>query len=312
MAQALAIFGIANDAGSTILCYAVARPVRGAGEYPQSRPLAASPQDGVNRASIDEFPDLTFVAWDKIYEDSDFGAIETDFRTGRFVVPSGCPIAKGAVLTGTPFGPAILRLKSQEPIRATGVGAIRVSGLTLFGGVDSVIGWLKDQVGDAKTTGALIKLIDWIEEQAGLPSFFKDRPRIGLIDFLSRRQTGLAADGLLFHVSLDPPKFRERTPLNKVHIKRHAADIGRGFYLHIVIQNFDDVIRDGLLHIAPGQREITIEAPTHVTDVELSVFGDGGEIVDFVSGAFTQGMSFGVSAIGASDGEYQKFCVRAG
>jgi hypothetical protein len=192
-------------------------------------------------------------------------------------------------------------LKSQESIRATGVGVIRVSGLTLSEGVDSVIGWLKDHVGEAQTTAALIKLIDWIEEQAGLPGFLKDRPRIGLIDFLSRRQTGLAADGLMFHVSLDPPNFRERTPLNKVHIKRHAADITRGFHLHIVIQNFDDVIRDSLLHIAPGQAEITIEAPTHVTDVELSAFGDNGEIVDFVSGSFTQGMSFGVSAIGSSD-----------
>src|SRR5580658_4101708 len=100
MAQALAVFGIANNAGSTVLVYAVVRPVRGAAGYPPSRPLSAARPCGVNKTSVDVCPELTFVAWDKVYEDSNFGSFETDLRTGRFVVPSDCPIEQGAVFTG--------------------------------------------------------------------------------------------------------------------------------------------------------------------------------------------------------------------
>jgi len=110
-----------------------------------------------------------------------------------------------SLLTGTTFAPAILRLKSQEPIRATGVGVIRVGGLTLSGGGNRVIGWLKGQVGEAKAPAVLIKLIEWIQEQAGLP-----------------------ADGLLFHVSLDPPRRILPTPRSDMpswHSCRHLPGL---------------------------------------------------------------------------------------
>ena len=180
--QALAIFGIANDAGSNaILCYSVARPVRGAGGYPQSQPLSAAPQDGVlNRTAVDGFQCLPLSPGTR------FTKTAISVPSGRFPVVLIFSSNRLPDWREEPYKRRSLRIGNTS-LEVSGIHSSHRRGRDPYKwparygrGVDSVIGWLKDHVGEAKTTAALIKLIDWIEEQAGLPGFLVVGPRIGL------------------------------------------------------------------------------------------------------------------------------------
>jgi hypothetical protein len=87
----------------------------------------------------------------------------------------------------------------------------------------------------------------------------------------------------------------------RVHLRRHAAPLDHEFTLQVKLGNYDEVVRSVLLNVGPDVADVVVSAPAHITDVSLNVFDGKGELVDQLNGQFTQGVQFGVSALGAVD-----------
>ena len=158
-------------------------------------------------------------------------------------------------MVGSAFGPIII-MEAYERIRASGAGILNAIGLARTDGVENVRRKLDEAVTSAATPAVLAQLIEMIAVQSGLGAFFKERRRIGVIDWLSRAQTESHNDGPLFVVIPEKPDFRRRGPMRRVRICREAAELDRHFRLHVILENFDEVLSDLLLDMLPGQSEL--------------------------------------------------------
>jgi hypothetical protein len=148
---------------------------------------------------------------------------------------------------------------------------------------------------------ALQALIARIAELSGIDEIFKKRRPIGIVDYFYRAAATTGVDGPLFDVAPEKADFRTKAPMLQVRVRRHAAPLDQKFKVQVAVGNYDEVLRSTLLEIEAGVPEIVVSAPAHITDVSLSVFDNTGNLADQLNGKFSQGMHFGLSALGAVD-----------
>jgi hypothetical protein len=295
----MTIFGVAKSGEEGTFCYAFIRPVRGPGSYPEPTLPDSTRQETIRRIPI-KGCGAELTTWDKILDGGAEGAIDTELIDGRFTIPADCPIEAGSVVAGGTFGP-ILVMEANRRIRASGPGTLRLTGVVGNATIERVRRKLDEAVGPAITPAVMAQLIELIASQSDLGAFFTERRRIGVIDRFSRAQTAAGNDGPLFVVLSEEPNLRSREPMRRIRICREAATIDQPFRLHVTLKFFDEVLTDLLLDISSGQSEVIVEANGHITDVILHVFDLHGHIADYLSGAFSQGFEFGITAQGRAD-----------
>jgi hypothetical protein len=178
---------------------------------------------------------------------------------------------------------------------------LRLQGLVPDGVLEAVTTTLNDAVGIGDTPAALSALIDAIGVQSDLRELFKDRRWIGTVDRFWRAEPEGANIGPLLDVVPEKPDFRTPKPIRTVHIRRHASILDRAFTLHVRLQNFDEILTDRVLAMPPGQAEISLEAPSHVTDVVLEAFNPDGTLAQRSIVVYSQGYNFGIVAQGRAD-----------
>lgn len=299
MAIGLTIFGVAKRGGDAAFCYGFIRPVRGSGKYPAPALPRDVRLDGIRRIPIEGY-EAELITWDGFLDERAGDTVAAELTKGRLIVPTACPVEGGKEIAGSAFGPIII-MEAYERIRASGSGILSAIGLARTDGVENVRRKLDEAVTPAATPAVLAQLIEMIAVQSGLGAFFKERRRIGVMDWLSRAQAEADNDGPLFVVIPEKPDFRRRNPMRRVRICREAAGPDRHFRLHVILKNFDEVLSDLLLDMSPGQPEVWVEANGHITDVTLYAFDSEGRIADHLHGAVTQQFDFGIAAHGRSD-----------
>jgi hypothetical protein len=300
MPLALTIFGVAKGSSPGALCYTYARFVRGPGNYPAPALPSSIRRDGVWRVPLAGSDDIDVVIWDKIFDEDATNIVQAQINSGRFVIPAECPIEPGAEIAGQSFGPIIVAEKNER-VRVAGTGVLYVRGIAIDGGLDRVTRCVESVVGAAKAPEALARLIECVTEQSGLGLFFQEGRRLGVVDLLYRARNEAGILGPLFNVSADKTDWRSRGPVRRVRIHRDTAPLDQAFRFHVTLKNYDEILRDLLLEMPAGQAELFVEADTHITDVDLSVFHQDGSIGDRVIGSFLQSFEFGVTAIGRAD-----------
>ncbi|NDU90164.1 MAG: hypothetical protein G3I08_09875 [Ferrovum sp.] len=299
MPIALTIFGVAIDGLDPTLCYVLLRTVRGPGGYP----APTLPED----VAIDNFqsttvPDstLTVITWDKVLSEAEEPALLCETDQGRLTIPVECPIGGGETITGLPFGPLIVEEKFQKS-RISGVGLLYRKGIASNAPFKVLREVLDKNLKPGTAPKALRALVAKIGELSGIDEIFKRRRPIGIVDYFYRGSGRAGLDGPLFDVAPEKLDLRTNAPMLQVHVRRHAAPLDQKFKVHVTLGNYDDVLRSVLLKIEAGVPEIVVSAPTHITDVSLSVFNNEGTLIDQLNGKFIQSMQFGLSALGAVD-----------
>jgi len=89
--------------------------------------------------------------------------------------------------------------------------------------------------------------------------------------------------------------------MRRIRIKRNDLVTEQALRLHTTLRYYDDTLEDRLAEMPARMTELSVEASNHVTDVEVAAFDESGQRVDRISGAFIQGINFGLTVIGQSD-----------
>ena len=183
----------------------------------------------------------------------------------------------------------------------SGRGLLYWKGLALS--LDGPLQALKTSLSDVLPPGtmpaALKAIVQQIAAFSGMEEVLKARRAIGTVDLFYRAFPPALIEGPFFDVAADKSDMRK--PMLKVHIRRHAAPVDQFFRLTVQLKNHDDILSVKAIEVASGVSEVVADAPTHITDVSLSVFDDKGSLVDFLDGKFLQSMDFGLSVISGSD-----------
>jgi hypothetical protein len=299
MPLALTVFGISQDGLDPALCYVLLRTVRGPGVYPRPTMPKDIRVDGISHPVLLDTT-LELITWDKIISDAEQVGVQSAIDEGRLALPPECPVCPGQTITGLPFGPLIAEEEFQIA-RISGVGLLYRKGIATEGPLTALKDALNKRLRRGTGPRAVEALVARIGAASGIAELFQKRRPIGGVDYFYRAPATRYLDGPLFDVvpeTLDP---RTRAPILRVHLRRHAAPLDQEFTLQVKLGNYDDVLRSVLISIGAGVAEITVSAPAHITDVSLNVFDGKGDLVDQLNGQFTQGVQFGVSALGAID-----------
>lgn len=299
MPVALTVFGVATDTLDPTLFYVLLRTVRGSGEYPFPNLPKNVAIDSVHRMTA---PDnmLTVVTWDKVFSEAEEPDLQDAIDQGRLMIPVECPIAGGVMITGLPFGPLIAE-EVIEKSRISGVGLLYRKGIASNAPFEALREALDKSFKPGTASKVLRTLVARIGELSGMEEIFKRRRPIGIVDYFYRATGRAGVDGPLFDVVPEKPDLRTKAPMLQVHVRRHAAPTDQKFKVQVTLGNYDEVLCSVLIKIEADVPSVIVSAPAHITDVSLSVFNNEGTLVDQWNGKFTQGMQFGLSALGTVD-----------
>jgi hypothetical protein len=299
VSRALTVFGIVAQGKAPIFCYAFLRDVRGRGVYPKPNLPKGKAADGTTCVPLGTFERLELICWDCMLDDGDGTTAENGIAQARFIIPAECPIEPGVTIEGQPCEPVIVR-EGRGWVRSSGTGLLRCRSIAA-GCLDKITEYLAQSQGVGKAPAALLKLIELIADLSGLDHVFREGRRIGLVDHFYREERDSAFCGPLLVVAPERPNARSKEAMLRCHVQRASAALDRPFTLHVSVANHDELLVDCITELPAGVAEVTIEAPSHITDVVLEAFGADGRLAQRLEGAFIQGFDFGIAALGRPD-----------
>jgi len=299
MPIALTVFGVEAEGLDLTLAHVILRTVRGPGTYPEPNLPQGMMTDGAYRTKISD-SEVTLVTWDKILSEAEEHFVGNEFIQGRFFIPVECPIAGGQMIVGHPFGPIMVKEKSQRA-RVTGTGLLLRKGIVSELLLIDLNQALNKSLKPGAAPKALLSISLKLCELSGMGEVLKTRPPIGGVEYFFRAVGVGGIDGPLFEIVPKKPDFRTKEPMLQVSVRRFAALLDLSFKLQVTLRNYDEVIRSKLIKIEAGISEVTLSAPLHITDVSVSVFDNAGELADQLGVQFLQGTVFGLSMLGAID-----------
>lgn len=290
MPISLTIFGVNRPGKDGHFCYALARSVRGAGEYPPPiLPRDASPPNCV-RVQLPPH-ELELTLWGTLLN----GKVEAEFDSalsqGRLTVPRACPIEPGLVLTGTIFA------SSQVPecnnrLFCDGSGALWSSGFALKDGAARVVRYLRSVIGRQEIGEELECLLTKLDEFRRSGTAVSQWP-LGIVERLRRTSAGHRPEFLSVHVI--KPDARSQEPCRQAMVRRETAPLGQALRVHMILRSWNHIVLNKMIELPPGQDRVIVDAGSHVTDISFTAFdAQSGELLDQLEVSMMQSMHFGV------------------
>lgn len=293
------IFGVAERGSLGILVYTYLRQVRGHGDYPPPLGSRDVPDDTITSRKLDG-SELEVVIWDKLFGEAEGKKVLAELQAGRFFIPAESPVEPSSLIEGQPFGPIVITERVYK-VRTSGAGLLRASGIALKDGVGRIRSYLETFMETGEIAAVLPLIFNIIKDESGLGTVYAERRRLSCVELFARADNDPSRTGPLFNVRLEKPGFRSKAPTRTLLVRREAAEPKLPYRLHVALSNFEELIDERLLEAPAGTAEITVEAPIHITNVELSVFTPDGQLADRISGSFGQGFRFALTAAGGHD-----------
>jgi hypothetical protein len=300
MPVALTVFGIAAQGDDPIFCYAFLRDVRGRGAYPKPNLPKNKIPNGTTRVALETFEGLELICWDKMLAEGEATAAQVGIARGHHIIPEDCPIEPGAQLQGQACEPIIVR-EGRAWVRSSGTGILRCRSMVITDGINRIADYIVKSQGVGRAPAVLLKLVELIAKHSDLDKIFTSGRRIGLFDHFYREERGGPFCGPLLVVAPEKPTARSKDAMLRCYVQRAAAALDRPFALHVSLANHEELLTDYMTELPAGVAEVTIEAPSHITDVILEAFNPDGKLAQRLEGAFIQGFDFGISALGRPD-----------
>ena len=297
MPKALTIFGVGNPGEPAKFCYGQLQTIRGPGAFPEPRPSSDAPPVNISVKPL-ELSGLQLTAWDATLDDAAWIALSTQFDAGAITIPAECPIEPGRVLGGPLYGPLIIS-EDQHRLNFSGAGRLDLVGMAVSDEPDRLLQHLEASVGRQNVASALVELVETLAVENDLADYFKARRRLGVVEHAYRFQDTPSAKSMEARTE----ELRPRSAAPARHFEVHRQDVALNTRLQVraTLRNFDEVLVDHLVEMPADASTASIEAPNHITEAEVSVYGESGDRVDFIAGFFPQGINFGFAVQGSVD-----------
>ncbi|WP_131931449.1 VPA1262 family N-terminal domain-containing protein [Burkholderia sp. SRS-25] len=299
MPTAITVFGLADPQLAPTVCHVELRSVRGSGAYPPPH----LPRDfHVREGGCIAIPgtELELVTWDELITADQETKLLADIEQGTFCIPDDCPIAGGQTISGQPYGPLVIEeWWNSAPI--SGVGLLYRSGIATTSLLQALVERLEVTQFHGTVPKALKAIESIVGSMSGVAGVLGARQSFGSIAYFSRLDATANVDGPLFDIVPVKPDAATKTSMRCVVVRRRSAPLNKGYTLQVRLGNFDEILGSELVRIASNVGEVVVKAPSHITDISVSVFDESGQLVDAISRKFTQQIQFNLLAFGLVD-----------
>ncbi len=297
MPLALSVFGVAAPGAEASFCYAQLRALRPSPYAPPSLSKAAAGRELSRTHSAKS--DFELQVWDSILDEQASARAEADLSQGLLRLPDECPIRPGETLAGQIFAETLL-LERHGRVPVDGAGALQTRGFVVENGAAAVFAALQAILKLKAVGEALNELLPMIDREAGLDGLVTSTRRLGVIEFLSRRQAN--AEARPIRVEVVKPRQGSKDPCREIVVTRSPGAPFTDVRVALEVRCENAVVMRRLLTLTGEEREVRADAGVHVTSLSFAVFDEGtGDLMDQEEQVLCQEIGMGLVGRGRED-----------